>query len=175
MSVSYECCVLSCRVLCDGPITRPGVPPTVMCLNVIVKPRKWEPDKLRALLPRTKKNHFSSTYKMHWKWKKYTCSSHLASAQFHPQKTKMLQRLHQRWRDVRDLTKFNSLWEKWRTEFLAGKVRGELIHLETDKRIWGCWLKKTYSRQDPRLGFCVDGNQSSGYMKRRIISTSRIA
>jgi len=49
MSVSYECCVLSGRVLCDGPITRPRV----MCLSVIVKPRKLQPDPLQALLLRT--------------------------------------------------------------------------------------------------------------------------
>ena len=37
---SCECCVLSGRGLCDGPITRPESLPSVVCLNVIVKPRQ---------------------------------------------------------------------------------------------------------------------------------------
>jgi hypothetical protein len=40
MDVSCECCVLSGRGLCDGPITRPGVLPSVVCLSGISKPRQ---------------------------------------------------------------------------------------------------------------------------------------
>jgi hypothetical protein len=40
MSVSCECCVLSCRGLCVGQITRPEESyGSVVCLNVMVKPR----------------------------------------------------------------------------------------------------------------------------------------
>jgi hypothetical protein len=34
MPVSYECCVLSGRVLCDGPITRPEESYRVQCVRV---------------------------------------------------------------------------------------------------------------------------------------------
>ena len=35
IDVCFECCVSSSRSLCDGPITRPGILPSVMCLSVI--------------------------------------------------------------------------------------------------------------------------------------------
>jgi hypothetical protein len=41
MSVSCECCVLSRRGLCDGPISHRGVLPSIVCLNVISKPQQW--------------------------------------------------------------------------------------------------------------------------------------
>jgi hypothetical protein len=41
MSVSYECCVLSGRGLCSGPIPRPEETYRVcMCLRVIEEPQK---------------------------------------------------------------------------------------------------------------------------------------
>jgi hypothetical protein len=40
MSISWECCVLSGRRLCNGLITRPEE--FVVCLSVIVNPRQWE-------------------------------------------------------------------------------------------------------------------------------------
>jgi hypothetical protein len=42
-SVSCECCVLSGRGVCDGPITRPEEAYWVWCveLNVILKPQQW--------------------------------------------------------------------------------------------------------------------------------------
>ena len=39
MSVSCECCMLSGRCLCDGPITRPEKSYRVWCVGVIVKPQ----------------------------------------------------------------------------------------------------------------------------------------
>jgi len=41
MSISYECCVLSGRGLCGGPIARPEESYRVyMCLRVIEEPQK---------------------------------------------------------------------------------------------------------------------------------------
>ena len=40
--VSCECCVLSSKGLCDGPITYPEESlPSVVCLSVIWKPQHW--------------------------------------------------------------------------------------------------------------------------------------
>ena len=40
MSVAFESYMLSCRVLCDGPITRLEESYRVSCLNVISKPQQ---------------------------------------------------------------------------------------------------------------------------------------
>jgi hypothetical protein len=40
MSVAFECYVLSCRGLCNGPITLLEESYRVLCLNVISKPRR---------------------------------------------------------------------------------------------------------------------------------------
>jgi len=47
MSVAFECYVLSCRGLCDGPITRLEESYRVLCLNVISEPRQGEVDSRR--------------------------------------------------------------------------------------------------------------------------------
>jgi hypothetical protein len=42
MSVSWGCCMLSGRGVCDVPITRPEDLSNVVCLSVISKPQWWE-------------------------------------------------------------------------------------------------------------------------------------
>jgi hypothetical protein len=69
MSVSFECCVLSSRCLCDGPITRPEEYYRLWCvLSAISEPRQRGGLGLLRLSSHGKRTCFSVTYEFIFPW-----------------------------------------------------------------------------------------------------------